>query len=262
MPHVSDVRATSHDRHDPMLVAALAAGDLAGIDRDQATALAASCADCALLRDDLVALARATAAAPPPFAPPPRDYRLTPADAARLGPGGWRRLVAAITGVRSGLTRPLGVGLATIGLAGLLFGNVQLQLGSSAAMPAGQSGAAASSPTRDVRTAVEGAPAVSAAPDAQGGAPAAAGSAAPAPVLSDGTTSFGTEASPPVPGLVPIAPAATDDKAAPSEGAAGGLFSSVDEPSTPFRPLNLLFGAAVVLGLALLVLSRRDRSIV
>ena len=47
MPHVSEVRATDHDRHDTMLVAALAAGDLAGTERDQAIALTASCAECA-----------------------------------------------------------------------------------------------------------------------------------------------------------------------------------------------------------------------
>ena len=46
MPHVSDVRSTSHDRHDPMLVAALAADDLAGAERDQAIALTRTCADC------------------------------------------------------------------------------------------------------------------------------------------------------------------------------------------------------------------------
>ena len=35
MPHVSEVHPTSHDRHDPMLVAALAAGEVAG-GREQA----------------------------------------------------------------------------------------------------------------------------------------------------------------------------------------------------------------------------------
>ena len=75
MPHVSDVRATSHDRHDPMLVAALAAGDLAANDRDQAIALTRSCAECATLHDDLLALARATASAPPSPAKPRQAKR-------------------------------------------------------------------------------------------------------------------------------------------------------------------------------------------
>ena len=65
MPNQADVRATSHARHDTLLVAALAAGDLAGTDRDHATELIETCADCATLHDDLVAIARATASAPP-----------------------------------------------------------------------------------------------------------------------------------------------------------------------------------------------------
>src|SRR5207249_3152736 len=94
MPHVSDVHPTSHDRHDLMLVAALAAGDLAGIDRDQAIALIRTCGDCAQLRDDLRAIARATATAPPPIPAPSRDYRVTPSDARRLRPAVWRRVAA------------------------------------------------------------------------------------------------------------------------------------------------------------------------
>src|SRR5437762_8950787 len=100
MPDVPDVRATSHDRHDTMLVAALAAGDLAGTDRDQAIALTQSCSACAQLRDDLRAIARATATAPPPIPAPSRDFRLTPSDARRLRPAVWRRVAAAIGGLR------------------------------------------------------------------------------------------------------------------------------------------------------------------
>ena len=67
MRHVRDVRATSHEDHDTMLVAALAAGDLAGTDRDQAIALIEGCTDCASLHDDLRAIARATSTLPSPF---------------------------------------------------------------------------------------------------------------------------------------------------------------------------------------------------
>src|SRR5258706_14901429 len=115
MSQDSDVRSTSHDRHDPMLVAALAADDLAGADRDRAIALTRSCAECATLHDDLLALARATAAAPPPIATRPRDFTLTLGDAARLRPNGWQRLVAAGSTPRSVVSRPLGVGLWSIG---------------------------------------------------------------------------------------------------------------------------------------------------
>jgi hypothetical protein len=107
-----------HARHDPLLVASLAAGDLVGVEREQATAQIAGCADCAALHADLIDIARATAALPPAVAP--RDFTLSPAQAAALRPIGWRRLIAAIGASRPLMSRQLGIGLATIGLAGLL----------------------------------------------------------------------------------------------------------------------------------------------
>jgi hypothetical protein len=90
MPHVSEYRVQpDHAGHDRLLVAALAAGDLAGTDRDHALDLTRSCSACAELHDDLVAIARATAVVPPPVAARPRDFQLTPADAARLRRVGW-----------------------------------------------------------------------------------------------------------------------------------------------------------------------------
>ena len=58
MPHVSE----QHAQHDPLLVVSFAAGDLADADRDLAASLVAECADCATLHDDVLAIARATAA--------------------------------------------------------------------------------------------------------------------------------------------------------------------------------------------------------
>ena len=131
MPPVSE----PHVQHDPLLVASLAAGDLAGADRDHAAAQVASCADCATLHADLIAIARATAALPPVVAP--RDFTLSREQAAALRPTGWRRLVAAMSGSRPLMSRQLGIGLATIGLAGLLVSVLPtVQLGSSAALPA------------------------------------------------------------------------------------------------------------------------------
>jgi hypothetical protein len=131
MPHVSE----THAQHDLLLVASLAAGDLAGADRDHAAAQIASCPDCTTVHDDLIAIARATAALPPAVAP--RDFRLSPEQAAALRPVGWRRLVAAIGGSRPLMSRQLGIGLATIGLAGLLVSTLPgVQLGNGAAAPA------------------------------------------------------------------------------------------------------------------------------
>jgi hypothetical protein len=272
MPHVSDVRPTSHDRHDPLLVAALAADDLAGTDRDQAIALTRSCADCATLHDDLLVLARATAAALPPFPTPSRDFRLTPADAARLRPSGWRRLVAALSAPRSAVTRPLGVGLATLGLVGLLIGNVQLG-GTTASQNAAAGPGSAYGPLRlappAASAATGGARADAAAPSPglpgaqvpEGGL--AAGPVSPAPASADGT---GYAA--PIITTAPrtaagqSAPVGSDGKTTADQASSGdtdlqaGSTAGTPAAGEPFRPLNVLFGAAVVVGLGLLVAAR------
>ena len=264
MSQDSDVRSTSHDRHDPMLVAALAASDLAGTDRDRAIALTRSCAECATLHDDLLALARATAAAPPPIATRPRDFTLTVADAARLRPTGWRRRVAGLSSWRSVASRPLGVGLATLGLVGLLVGNINIQLSLGGAT----AGAPPVAPTTVERGA---APAASAGStgmvqDTAGGSSKGAASLEPgAYPVSAGQSpasryeSYGAAVATGLPTevhAVPMAPPTVGDQAAPSAETAGNLSSSDAGANGPFRPLNLLFGAAIVLGIGLLVVSR------
>ena len=260
MPHVSDVRPTSHDHHDLMLVAALAAGDLAGTDRDQAIALTDSCTDCASIRDDLVAIARATKSVPPPLAARPRDFRLTPSDAARLRPAGWRRLVAALAAPRAAVTRPLGVGLATLGLVGLLVGNVQLGFGSSASAPApqGAAPAAAQPAASGLRSVVaDGLAEPSAAVDTsgQGGAaPIPAASGAPAAMGSQDYAAERASRAPAAPEQGAAGPAATGGKNATTGAVTGD--SGASTGGEPFRPLNLLFGGAIVVGLGLLVAPR------
>ncbi len=253
MPHIPEVRPTSHEHHDPMLVAALAAGDLAGTDRDQAITLTRTCADCADLHADLLALASATAAAPAPVATRPRDFRLTPADAARLHPSRWRRLAAAIAKSPTLLSRPMGVGLATLGLVGLLIGNVHITgfMGSSAATPAPQSAAGAASSVLPANPDMVMAPSDLIARNGTGSGPDAASSVAPAAAASQEiggvsgapAASIGTQAAP---------IAAADGKTA-SEVPGGLAGASRDAVAPePTSPLNLLFGAAVVVGLAIL----------
>lgn len=131
MPHVNDL----HEQHDPMLVVALASGDLATADRDRATAqsLIETCADCARLHDDVLALATATKALPP--AVRTSDFRITPEQAAKLQPGGWRRFFTAPGALFS---RQLGVGLTTLGIAGILISSIgALPLGGFASSAGG-----------------------------------------------------------------------------------------------------------------------------
>ncbi len=147
MPHSPE----QHAQHDPLLVVSLAAGDLTGADRDLATSLIADCAECATLHADLLAIARATAALP--TAVRPRDFQLSPEQAARLRPSGWRRFVAALASPNLAITRQLGIGLTTLGLAGLLVSvlpTVQLGAGSAAA-PSAAPVAAAEETTRDTK---------------------------------------------------------------------------------------------------------------
>ena len=95
----------------------------------------AACRDCALLYDDLVALSGATRALPVPLRR--RDFTLTTEDAERLRVRGWRRLLTAIGSSRDVFSRPLALGLTTLGLAGLMV----------ATIPSVITGGAASSPT-------------------------------------------------------------------------------------------------------------------
>ena len=142
MPHVSE----QHAQHDQLLVVSLAAGDLAGTERDRATSLIAQCPDCAGLHEDLVSIARATATLP--AAARSRDFRISPEQAARLRPAGWRRFVAGFAGPQFALSRQLGIGLTTLGLAGLLVStlpSIQVGSGSAGASPAAMP-AAASAP--------------------------------------------------------------------------------------------------------------------
>lgn len=110
--------ADRHADHDLLLVAAFAVGDLDAGDRVPAEALVGECTECQTLAADLRAIARATADVP--AARRPRDFFLSPTDAARLRPNGLRRLAGAFARPRTQLSRPLAGGLMMLGFAGLL----------------------------------------------------------------------------------------------------------------------------------------------
>jgi hypothetical protein len=110
----------AHAAHDMTIVAALATSDR-DLDRstaDAARAQVASCTTCADVLADLVTLQSAIPTTSTPARP--RDFRLTDADAARLRRTGWRRFLGFFGSARDGVSRPLAIGLTTVGLAGLL----------------------------------------------------------------------------------------------------------------------------------------------
>jgi hypothetical protein len=112
--------AAAHAAHDLTIVAALATRDrdLDPTTDDAARAQLASCTACADVLADLVALQTALPATATPARP--RDFRLTDADAQRLRRTGWRRFLGTIGSARDGVSRPLAIGLTTLGLAGLM----------------------------------------------------------------------------------------------------------------------------------------------
>lgn len=122
---MSDLRrwAGPHDRHDRELVARSAANDLAASEAIPARDLLASCAECAGLAADLIAIAAATrelgSAAGHAETAAARDFRLSEADATRLrrrSLPGLGRLAGSLGGRAGGL----GGALATLGLVGIL----------------------------------------------------------------------------------------------------------------------------------------------
>jgi hypothetical protein len=178
-----------HARHDRLLIASLAAGDLVGPDRDRATAQITACAECSTLHADLISIARATAALPPAVAP--RDFTISRAKAAELRPGGWRRLVAAIGGSRPLMSRQLGIGLATIGLAGLLVSTLP-------GIPTGQQAGAA--PAGAMPMAAGGSTEAQNAPPDETVSIAGEGGASPAPAAGTTDSALAAIPSQPVPG--------------------------------------------------------------
>ncbi len=281
------VPASPHADHDRLLVAAYAAGDATGADLEAARTLVASCADCAVLHRDLRVIAAALPALPAPVRPP-RDFRLTSAQAAGLRPPTWRRLLEPFAGPRFAFAGPLGTGLATLGIAGLLVaGSLGAPLAATAPTAGGVSGPEAAGEPVDGSGAVSTeseAPAFVA--PAQVSAPSASAEAAPdvlqAPRPSarpgddrdntiDHLRSPGDEApvgAPHASGVDDAAAAGSPlpELASPGRGLAGlpgasdasGLPTAAEAPLPPARsssiPLLVLAGLMLATGIGLSVL--------
>ncbi len=181
---VNDIPA-QHAGHDELRIVAFAAGDLEGDELNAASALIATCGDCARLADNVALIQTATARLPAPRRR--RDFRLTEADAVRLRPPGWRRFLVRLASPGFAFTQPLAAGLATIGLAGLLVTTIPGLL-------TGFAGSAASPADRALVEMTSKAPA----PEApEGAAPTLAAPAAePSPVAGAAAGSQAPDASP------------------------------------------------------------------
>ena len=132
---------TDHATHDLERLSAAVDGTLPAADLPSINAQLAACDACAGIHADLLALVAANRAMPTPERP--RDYQLTDADARRLQRGGIRGWVDRIGSPRDRLSRPLAVGLTTLGLVGVLVGTAPSLLpsfGGAASAPSPRAG--------------------------------------------------------------------------------------------------------------------------
>jgi hypothetical protein len=135
---------TGHARHDPLRVAEAVdrGGRLAPVLR--------FCDPCGQLYADLVALTTALSLAAIPSRP--RDYTLRATDAHRLRYGGLRAWLSVLGSKRDALSRPLAIGLTTLGLGGILLTAIPT------ALPPMGSGAGAAPDREFAGAAASGAP--------------------------------------------------------------------------------------------------------
>ena len=259
--HSADELRTDHAGHDRESIAAYAAGDAAVTDRAKVEAQLRDCDDCARLLADLRAIATATRTLPPPFAIS-SDFRLSPADAARLDGGRWRGRFGAF-GAQTPAARPSAAVFMTLGIVGLLIATVPFMslMGSAGAAPVTNPATshAGGTPTDAPKSATEAttgdlaaqSPAAAGSPPAvAGSSPAVAGSSPVAPLATgvDADSGGARESHNPAYFISPapttaltIAP--TPDVVTPSE------------PSSPLVPLSLAF---IAVGLGFFALGRRS----
>lgn len=273
MGHVPDHTPAAAAVEHAALIAALDAGDLAGIERDRAATLVGTCAGCASLLADLSVLRAATAALP--TVPRTRDYRLTDADVARLRPPAWGRLVGWLGAPRSKV-RPLAGGLAALGIAGLLlsttpgfFGQAAMTLSTTGAPVVAPGDAGGAAAAREVSPQLSTAPTTQAVPGATLGpkavpvpSPAAAGVPAPtAPPSAGVLTGPAAAATPGSSGFSSDAGAMDSASKAglpdASQGERNAALTPASEPATPDRTLLLVLSLALLAaGIGLFVANR------
>ncbi len=233
--HDVPISPPPHAVHDRTLIAALAArpSDLAADEADAARTLVADCADCRDLLADLTSLAAAVPTAAIPVRP--REFTLTAADAARLRPSGWRRWLGAVGSARDGITRPLAMGLTTIGLAGLLVATLPSAF-------SGASGGAASGTLSTVGSAIGGA--VTAAPAAPAEGPTRTDDMQFAPATTDPEPDGGLFSG--------AGDAATERQGNADPGTLA--LESIRDDRTGLSVLLVVGGAMLILGLGLFAL--------
>jgi hypothetical protein len=252
--------SSDHTRHDLLAVAALADRDATGEEAARAQAQVDTCTECATLQVELVSLASATHTLP--AVQRPRDFQLRPEDAQRLRPNRVRRLFGAFGTPRDGFSRPLALGLTTLGLAGLLLGFLPGTLSFGSAGSAAGGPEAGSAPQQEVQQSLGAAASAAPAAPAEDGAPAAAGDASAKPAAGEGFGSgYGTIAAP------APAPTGADTFNQRDESDGGPVaiagerdsLTSLSEDSTGVSQLIVISGTLLIVGLGLFALRWTSR---
>ena len=246
--------SSDHARHDLLAVAALADRDATGEEAVRAQAQVDACTDCATLHAELVSLTTATRQLP--AIERPRDFQLRPEDAQRLRPNRIRRLFGSFGTVRDGFSRPLAVGLTTLGLAGLMVGILPGTLPFGGASSAGGP-EAGSAPQQEIQQTL-GAAAPSPQAPAEGGAPAAQpGSSQPAEGMGF-DNGDGTIAAPAPAGDGFNERDESDNGPVAIAGEREGL-ASLSDDSTGVSQLIVISGTLLIVGLGLFALRWTSR---
>lgn len=229
----STIRPGEHDRHERLLVVRLATNDeLDATEGARARALVAGCPDCAALAVDVKAISRATAASLTPSRP--RDFSLSPEQAAAAHGSRIRRWLGGLTSPGMGSLRPLAGAAVALGLLLVVAGGGLPGFG-GASQRLDTAGAAGSAAVRASQEATTSTPVMAAAPydTSPASTAAAAASAPPRQPVAPGATmpSAGTDA-----GLLPRSPRPQPDNEKSPQGAeaSGQSYEAVSPgPSDP-----------------------------
>ena len=118
------VDVASHARHDRFAIAAALGGGAV-------PSTVRTCPSCGALHRDLLSIQVAIRHAWTPRRP--RDLRLRRGDTAAGHQTAWQRLLGAFGSAGDRITRPLSIGLTSLGIAGLVLANLTVGFGASAA---------------------------------------------------------------------------------------------------------------------------------
>jgi hypothetical protein len=125
--------SAEHNRHDRLLVARFAAGDLEGHLLHEAQDLVRRCSECAALAADITAISKSIAKMPAP--PRTKDFRLTAEQADHLRGSRFDRWLRTITGSGWATVRPVAAVALSVGLVMSAVGALPLLSAGVAATP-------------------------------------------------------------------------------------------------------------------------------